>query len=114
MVRLATTDAMISGGMRSATMEPNTISATKKAPAIGALYTEVIPAAAPHATRVRICSGEIVRKRPTKEAQRAASCTMGPSCPIEEPVAIEHSEDELRASVCRTGIRPSPKVMASM
>ena len=59
------------------TIEPSTISVTKNAPAIGALYAAVIPAAAPHATSRRRrgrCRGDRTRRSrrtPLPRARRA-------------------------------------------
>ena len=53
MVMFATTDDTTIGPKLSMAMEPSTSSVTKNAPAIGALYAEVIPAAAPQATSKR-------------------------------------------------------------
>ena len=67
------------------------ISATKNEPAIGALYAEAMPAAAPQATSRRSFGGVNFRHRPSRDATSAASCTIGPSRPIEPPDPIEKS-----------------------
>ena len=51
---------------------------------------------------------------PTLEPIRAASCTIGPSRPIEPPEAMVKSEEMLRISVGRAAIVPSPTTTASM
>lgn len=110
----ATTEATTTGPKLSIAIEPSTISQTKNAPAIGALYAEVIPAAAPHATSRRSRGGSKCAKRPTSDAASAASCTIGPSRPIEPPLPIVSSDDALRQRLCRTGTTPSPSATASM
>src|SRR6476646_8374529 len=97
---LATTDATTIGPKLSIAIEPSTISVTKNAPAIGALYAEVMPAAAPHATRRRRRGGSKCTQRPISEAESAASCTIDPSRPIEPPLAIVNSDDRLRQKLC--------------
>ncbi len=53
-------------------------------------------------------------RRPNREPTIAASCTIGPSRPIDPPEAIESSEDALFTSVDRTPMRPSPTRITSM
>ena len=100
--------------LREGASEPITISATKKALASGALYADVMPAAAPHATSRRSCCAGRRRHWPSTDAHRAASCTMGPSRPIEPPLTMLSSEAALRATLRTTGMRPSPMADASM
>ena len=66
-----------------------------------------MPAVAPQATSRRNCRGGRTRKRPLNEDSIAASCTMGPSRPMEAPDPMESSEDTLRARVWRKPI-PAP------
>ena len=63
-----------------------------------------MPAVAPQATSRRNCRGGRTRKRPLNEDSIAASCTMGPSRPMEAPDPMESSEDTLRARVWRKPI----------
>src|SRR5580692_1344351 len=114
MVMFATTAATTTGPKLSIAIEPSTISVTKKAPAIGALYAEVIPAAAPQATSTRSRDGSKCTQRPISDAASAASCTIGPSRPIEPPLAIVNSDDTLRHKLILTGTTPSPIATASM
>ena len=58
-----------------------------------------MPAAAPQATSKRNCCVENCRQRPTSDASNAASCTIGPSRPIEPPVAMVNNAEVLRQSV---------------
>ncbi len=51
---------------------------------------------------------------PNLEPTIAASCTIGPSRPIEPPEAIDRSDERLFDRVARNPIRPSPTRMASM
>jgi hypothetical protein len=111
---LATTAATTTGPKLSIAIEPSTISVTKNAPAIGALYAEVMPAAAPQATSRRSRGGSKCTQRPISEAASAASCTIGPSRPIEPPLAIVNSEETLRHRLSLTGTTPSPIATASM
>src|SRR5215475_4664521 len=99
----ATTDEMTTGPKLSIAIEPSTISVTKNAPAIGALYADVIPAAAPHATSSLRRGGSKCTTRPISDAHSAASCTIGPSRPIEPPLEIVNSDDTLRHKLTRTG-----------
>ncbi len=48
------------------------------------------------------------------EDERAASCTIEPSRPMDPPLAMVMSDDRLRQKLCHTGIMPSPMVTASM
>ena len=114
MVRVATTADTASGPRLSMAIEPRMISATKKEPAIGALYADAMPAAAPQATRSRSCGPVNCRQRPRMDATTAASCTIGPSRPIEPPEPMENSAAVLFTRLARTGIRPLPIAMASM
>ena len=114
MVMLATTEATTSGPKLSIAIEPSTISDTNSAPPIGALYAEVIPAAAPQATSRRSWAGPKRAMRPASEAHIAARWTIEPSRPIDPPEATENSDEALRASAWRTGMRPSPIEIASM
>ena len=63
-----------------------------------------MPAVAPQATSRRNCRGGRIRKRPLNEDSIAASCTIGPSRPMEAPDPMENSEDTLRATVWRKPI----------
>src|ERR1700684_1148021 len=96
MVMFATTAETTTGPELSIAIEPSTISVTKNAPAIGALYAEVIPAAAPQATSRRRRGGSKWTQRPISDAHSAASCTIEPSRPIEPPLAIVNSDEMLR------------------
>src|SRR5665213_3699202 len=102
------TDATSIGPKLSIAMVPSTISATNNVPAMGALYAEVMPAAEPHATRSRSRDVRNFAIRPMIDAQVADNCTIDPSRPIEPPDATENSDEMLRATLWRTGIRPSP------
>src|ERR1700754_4621598 len=110
----ATTDEITNGPKLSIAIEPSTISVTKKAPAIGALYADVIPAAAPHATSSLRRGGSKCTTRPTGEAHSAAIRTIGHSRPIEPPLEIENSEDTVRHRLACTGTTPSPITTASI
>jgi hypothetical protein len=90
------------------------ISATKNDPATGALYADAMPAAAPQATSNRSCGGEKFRQRPINDASIAASCTIGPSRPIDPPEPIENNAAALFTKLDRTGILPEPIEIASM
>src|ERR1700685_2578054 len=114
MVILATTADTTTGPQPFITVEPSTISVTKNAPAIGALYAEVIPAAAPQATSRRKRDGSKCTQRPISDAASADSCTIGPSRPIEPPLAIVNSDETLRQKESCTGTMPSPIATASM
>ena len=97
MVSVATTDEQTSGPNTSMDVVAMTTSATKRAPATGALYAEAMPAAAPHATNSLNRGLATCRMRPIAEANIAASCTSGPSRPIEPPEEIENkAERDLR------------------
>lgn len=111
---LATTAATTTGPKLSIAIEPSTISVTKNAPAIGALYADVMPAAAPHATSKRSRGGSKWTQRPISEAASAASWTIGPSRPIEPPLEIVNSDERLRHRLSFTGTTPSPIATASM
>src|SRR6202042_1398596 len=102
-VLFATADDTTMGPNLAITIEPSTISVTKNAPAIGALYADVIPAAAPHATSRRSRGGAKCTTRPISDAASAASCTIGPSRPIEPPLAIVNSDDTERHRLKCTG-----------
>ena len=114
----AVTAATSKGPSVAVVMTPNTISQTNTAPEIGALYADVIPAAAPHATSRRNCSTDTgvqrPNTRPSNEPHIAASCTIGPSRPMDAPLATEHSDDALRTRLCRALSTPSPTAIASM
>ncbi|MCY1314394.1 hypothetical protein D9M70_650270 [compost metagenome] len=73
-----------------------------------------MPAVAPQATNSRKCLGGRTRYRPAKDDSIAASCTMGPSRPIEAPDPMEKMDDRLRATVWRNPMMPRPTAMASM
>ena len=73
-----------------------------------------MPAAAPQATSRRSRGGSKRARRPPSEAASAASCTIGPSRPIEPPLPIVSSEEALRQRLCLTGTMPSPSATASM
>ncbi len=103
-----------SGPSVSIEMDFSTISETNRAPAIGALYADAIPAAAPHATISRRRGEGHFRKRPTSDAIRAESCTIGPSRPIEPPEAIEKAAEKHRTRLERIERRPFPSTTASM
>ena len=103
-----------SNGPKLATlMPPSTISATNKAPAIGVLYAPASPAAAPQATAKRRSAGDRCRAFPNTPPDKAASCTIEPSRPIEPPEmtvaadAIDFSKED------RQGTSP-PATMASI
>src|SRR5207249_3797473 len=114
MVTLDTTAATSNGPNESIAIDPSTISATKRAPAMGALYAAVIPAAAPQATNRRSRGGLNNVMRPSTDAAIAASCTIDPSRPIDPPETMEQSEEALRARLWPTPMRPSPMAIASM
>ena len=61
------------------------ISRTKKIPAIGALNTEEMPAAAAQPRRVAVFCGVVLRRWPTHEPRDAPMVTIGPSAPAEPP-----------------------------
>lgn len=62
-----------------------------------------MPAAAPQATSRRNCGAESLRQRPMKDAATAASCTSGPSRPMEPPDAMENIAAVLFTRLARTG-----------
>ena len=64
------TDAKTSGPKISIATEPSTISATKSAPAMGALYADAMPAAAPQPTSRRSRGVDHFCKRPASDATR--------------------------------------------
>ena len=108
------TDAKTSGPKISIATEPSTISATKRAPAMGALYADAMPAAAPQPTSKRNRGVDHFCNRPASDAARDESCTSGPSRPIEPPEAIVKSADRHFVRLRRAEIFPSPSTTASM
>ena len=114
MVALAITEETTRGPKLSMAIEPRTISETKSAPEIGALYAEAMPAAPPHATMSRRRGTGAPASVPSLEPSIAASCTIGPSRPIDPPDAMVKSEATLEMSVLRKPMRPSPTSTASM
>lgn len=68
------------------------ISNPKNSPVMGALKVAEIPAAAPHATRMRRRLSDIRTICPTLEANAEPICTIGPSRPTEPPTPM-HSAD---------------------
>src|ERR1700722_5416171 len=66
--KAATTEARINGPSDSTTTVPKMISATNRDAAMGALYAQAMPAAAPQATRWRRCGIGIFLSLPTTEA----------------------------------------------
>src|SRR5579863_4603050 len=95
-------------------IEPRTISATKNAPDRGRVETQAIPPAAPHATSRRSLAGEHFADLPRTEPSIEASCTIGPSRPIDPPEEIVTSEEILLISVARTRMTPLPRTTASI
>ena len=73
-----------------------------------------MPAAAPQATSKRSRAGETFAVRPSSEPSIEASCTIGPSRPIEPPEEIVTSDERLFTTVARTRITPLPTTTASM
>src|SRR5215469_5538833 len=93
---------------------PSTISAEKTAPAIGALYAAAMPDAAPHPTSIRNRYGGHLASCPIFDASVAESCTIPPSRPMDDPVAmLTIAEHDFTRSV-RVGSRPSPATTASI
>src|SRR5215471_12836309 len=113
-VSVAITDANTSGPKISIAMEPSTISATKTAPEIGALYAEAMPAAAPQPTSNRNRGAVHRCKRPASDATIAESWTSGPSRPMDPPEAIVKSAERDFTILWRADILPSPSTTASM
>src|SRR5690242_17661683 len=108
MVSVAATADTTSGPRLSIAIVPRMISATKNDPAIGALYADAIPAAAPQATGSRSCGGVNFRQRPRREATTAAICTIGPSRPIDPPEPIEKTAAADFTRLARVGTLPLP------
>src|ERR1700686_598086 len=104
----ATTEDTTIGPKLSIAMEPSTISVTKNAPAIGALYAEGIPAAAPQATSRRRRGGSKGTQRPISAAPGPGGRPIEPSPPMEPPLAMVNSDEMLRQRLCETGTTPSP------
>src|SRR5258708_21882909 len=90
---VATTDEQTSGANRFIEKFPNTISAAKTAPEMGALYAAAIPEAAPQPTNRRNRYGCQLATCPHFDASVAESCVMPPSRPIEPPEPIVMSEE---------------------
>ena len=68
------------------------ISMTKKTPAMGALKTEAMPAAAPHPSNVVACSRVMPRIWAREEPITDPIWTMGPSAPAEPPEPMVAAE----------------------
>jgi len=73
-----------------------------------------MPAAAPQATNRRRLGMGALPSNAIFDPISAASCTIGPSRPIEPPDAMVSSEEMLRMSVGRAAITPSPTATDSM
>ena len=73
-----------------------------------------MPAAPPQATISRRRGGGARASNPRREPSIAASCTIGPSRPIDPPEAMLNNEDTEFITVARRPMRPSPTSTASM
>ena len=81
------------------------ISRTKKMPAIGALNTEAIPAAAPQPSSVAVFWGLIRRSWPTFDPTADPIWMIGPSAPADPPEPIVQMADTHLAMATRNLIR---------
>ena len=81
---------------------------------MGALYAEAMPPAAPQATSSRSRAVGSLIQRPTSDAMTAASCTRGPSRPMEPPDEIVNAAEAHFTKLDRAESIPWPSTMASM
>ncbi len=108
------TDAITIGVNVRSEKSRSRISSTKKMPAIGALNTDEMPAAAPQPSSVAVFCGLVPSQRPKFDPIAAPMVTIGPSAPAEPPepiVAVAASH--LRAAT-RIGIAALSRWMAYM
>ncbi len=73
-----------------------------------------MPAAMPHTMMALRSSGATGTARASRAASQAASCTIGPSRPMEAPVPTDSSADADRTSVVRSFRSTRPSRAASM
>ncbi len=73
-----------------------------------------MPAAMPHTSRMRRCSGGALNSRGNVDAAQADTCTIGPSRPIDAPVPMDSNAETDRARFVRSFRSTWPARAASM
>src|SRR5436190_645634 len=110
---VATTEAKTKGANRFMEKLPSTTSEANTAPAMGALYADAMPEAAPQPTNNRSRYGCHLKSWPHFEASVAAICVIAPSRPMDAPVPMLISEETAFTMAVRKGKRPSPATITS-
>ncbi len=95
-------DAISTGATVCRAKKPSASSSTNTTPATGAWYAAAMPAAMPQTMIALRCSGAIGTMRASQADAQAASCTIGPSRPIEAPVPIDSAADTVRTTFARS------------
>jgi hypothetical protein len=107
-------DAISTGATVWRAKKPSASSSTNTTPATGAWYAAAMPAAMPHTMIALRCSGAIGTMRASHAEDHAASCTIGPSRPIDAPVPIDSIADSERMRLARSLRSTRPCRAASM
>ncbi len=110
----ASTDDNITGEKVFMVKSPKITSRAKITPAMGALNTADMPAAAPHPTSILTRSPDSLNIWPMVDPTAAPICTMGPSRPAEPPDPMQMADATALATATRGLITPDFNATAAM